>query len=350
MTQENLKEEISLKEFVIKIKEWFLYIVSKWKKILLLSALGSFIGYFYSINKSDIYVAELTFIVENDKPMVLPGSLAPTLGFDIGGSSNEGIFSSSNMIELFKSRRMVEKSLLTAISFNNDSITLADMYKLIEKSNEKKLKTKNKIFPICQNRQKFSRYQDSILGTIYTAIKTDCLNVEQNDKKTSIIKVQMRNKNELFAKYFLDALAQVVSNDYYETKTKKSKMNMMVLKQQTDSVRVELNNAINGIEINKNNNLNSDLKVHKLNPKQQQVDIEINTKVLTELIKQLEISKLAVRKDTPLIQIIDKPILPLPKEFIEKTTGILSGGFLGGFIIIIGFSIIHLVLKNILNI
>ena len=116
-------------------------------------------------------------------------------------------------------------------------------------------------------------------------------------------------------------------------------MYLMVLKQHIVSVRLELNNAINGIVINKNNNLN--LKVNKSNCIQK-FDNDANTKVLTELIKQLEISKLAIRKDRPLIKIIDSPILQLTKEFIEKTSGIL----LGGFIIIFGFSMSHLFLKT----
>ena len=113
---------------------------------------------------------------------------------------------------------------------------------------------------------------------------------------------------------------------------------MMVLQRQIDSVRAELNNILNGIEIVKENtlNLNKDLNIRRLNLKKQQVYIEINTKVLTELTKQLEISKVAVRKDTPLIQVIDSPILPLPKVLFGKIKGITIGGFLAGLLMILG--------------
>jgi uncharacterized protein involved in exopolysaccharide biosynthesis len=336
MTQENLKDEISLKQLILKIKEWFSYLLSKWKIILLFTTIGSIFGYFYSQNKEAIYVAELTFIVENDKPMVLPGSLAPTLGFDIGGSSNEGIFSNTNMIELFKTRRMVEKTLLTTINWGNKNISLADMYIYLNQSENKILDSKNIIFPIDKDRHDYSRKQDSILGTIFKDITKNHLNINLLDNKTSIIKVEMKYKNELFAKYFLEALAKVVSDDYYEIKTKKSKINMLFLQRQTDSVRVELYNAINGKEVEKNDNLNQEININRSSYKKQQVDIDINTKVLTEFIKQLEISKVAVRKDTPLIQIIDRPILPLPKEYLGKTNGILLGAFLAGFLIVFG--------------
>ena len=244
MEKEDLKVEITLKELVLKIKEWFSFILSKWMIISLFSAIGSLLGLFYSLNNKAIYVAELTFTVENDKPMILGSSLASALGFDLAGSNNEGIFSSTNMIELFKSRRMIEKTLLKTVPSNNKIISLADMYHLNNKSNEKIIKTQNILFPINKSRQEFTRLQDSILGVIYNDIKINFLKIDQLDKKTTIIKVEMRYENELFAKYFLDALTQVVSDDYYEMKTKKSKINMMVLQRQTDSVRVELNNSL----------------------------------------------------------------------------------------------------------
>jgi hypothetical protein len=43
-----------------------------------------------------------------------------------------------------------------------------------------------------------------------------------------------------------------------------------------------------------------------------------------------------LRKETPLIQVIDRPILPLPKEKFGKAKGILMGGILAGFLMVLG--------------
>jgi len=43
-----------------------------------------------------------------------------------------------------------------------------------------------------------------------------------------------------------------------------------------------------------------------------------------------------LRKETPLIQVIDRPILPLPKEKFGKAKGILMGGIVAGFLIVLG--------------
>jgi uncharacterized protein involved in exopolysaccharide biosynthesis len=72
------------------------------------------------------------------------------------------------------------------------------------------------------------------------------------------------------------------------------------------------------------------------------VDVQANTAILTELVKQTELAKVTLRKETPLIQIIDRPILPLAKERFGKAKGILSGGILAGF-----FTVLVLILRRI---
>jgi hypothetical protein len=49
---------------------------------------------------------------------------------------------------------------------------------------------------------------------------------------------------------------------------------------------------------------------------QRQVDASIRR--FSELVKQSELAKVTLRKETPLIQIIDRPILPLLKERFGK--------------------------------
>jgi uncharacterized protein involved in exopolysaccharide biosynthesis len=53
------------------------------------------------------------------------------------------------------------------------------------------------------------------------------------------------------------------------------------------------------------------------------------------LVKNLEVSKVTLRKETPLIQVIDAPILPLEKEKIGKLTGTALGGIIGFFLVVI---------------
>jgi hypothetical protein len=158
--------------------------------------------------------------------------------------------------------------------------------------------------------------------------------VAQKDKKVSIISIDMVSTNELFAKYFCEALAVEVSDFYVTSKSKKARMNMDILERQTDSIRRELNGAITGVAVANDNTfmLNPALNVRRAPSARRQVDVQANTTILTELVKQTELAKVTLRKETPLIQVIDSPILPLKKEKVSRLKAIILGGIVAGFI------------------
>ena len=51
-----------------------------------------------------------------------------------------------------------------------------------------------------------------------------------------------------------------------------------------------------------------------------------------EIIKNLELSKITLLNKTPIINIIDKPILPLEEDRKSKSLLGILGAFLGGFL------------------
>lgn len=334
------KDEISLKELLEKVKEWYSYLLLQWKIILLAGFIGALLGLGYSFIKKPIYTASLSFALESSNASGgLSGALglASSLGFDLGGSGG-GIFEGSNLTELFKSRKMVEKTLLMPVDFDGKTISLAEMYIQNKKWREKwdnKPKLIGVQFLPNADRKHFSRSQDSIFGEIYDDLSKHGLMVSQKDKKVDIVTIEVTSKNELFSKYFTEALAKKVGDFYIETKSKKARINMSILERQTDSIRGELNNAIAGVAIANDNTfgLNPSLNVRRTPSARRQVDVQANTAILTELVKQTELAKVTLRKETPLIQVIDRPILPLKKEKVGKAIGILCGGILAGFLV-----------------
>jgi hypothetical protein len=173
------------------------------------------------------------------------------------------------------------------------------------------------------------------------------LSVGQKDKKISIISMDVASSNELFSIYFCEALARQVGKFYVDTKSKKARMNMAILQKQTDSIRAELNGAITGVAAANDETfmLNPAMNVRRAPSARRQVDVQANTAILTELVKQSELAKVTVRKETPLIQVIDRPILPLPKERFGKAKGLLMGWFLAGFLTML-FLIVRRLLKE----
>jgi uncharacterized protein involved in exopolysaccharide biosynthesis len=336
-----VKDEITVNQLVEKSKEWFFYFLSKWKIIVLAGFVGAVIGLSYSFITKPVYTATLSFALEDEKAGGGLGGvlgLASSFGFDLGGSGGS-IFMGSNLTELFKSRQMVEKTLLSAVVVDQKTISLAEMYiqnAKWRKDWNKKPKLASIQFLPNANRKNFTRVHDSILGVIYLNLSKNSLTVAQKDKKISIISIDVFSSSELFAKYFCEALAKEVGEFYVTTKSKKARLNMAILQKQTDSIRGELNRAITGVAVANDNTfgLNPSLNVRRVPSARRQVDVQANTAILTELVKQTELAKVTLRRETPLIQVIDRPILPLKMEKFGKAKGILSGGGLAGLFLV----------------
>lgn len=351
MNEKSTKEEISLKELIEKGKEWYSYFLSQWKIIVLAGVVGIVLGFAYSLNKKPLYTATLSFALEDDKQgggLSSALGLASQFGLNLGGTGGS-IFQGTNLIELFKSRSMVEQVLLKPIVFKGDTISLAEMYIQNEKWRDKWSKNPklSKIqFLHDANRKYFTRAHDSILGVIYENLYKNSLSVGQKDKKVDIITIDFSSANEQFSKVFCETLAKEVGQFYVSTKTKRARTNMEILERQTDSIRRELNNAISGVATANDNtfNLNPALNSPRVPSARKQVDVQANTAILTELVKQTELAKVTFRRETPLIQILDRPILPLKIDRVGKIKGIFLGFFLGEFIVVLG-----LILKKIIG-
>ena len=339
-------DEISLKELIQKIQEWISYLKSQWKLIIGITALGGIIGFGYASFQNTSYLATTTFVLEEDKGGGGGAmSLASSFGFDLGGGGG-GLFTSSNIIELMKSRLVVEKTLLNPIVVGGKEMSLVEYYLQINKIRQswnQKPALANIKFPVNADRTKFSLEQDSILYGISSGLTNNNLVITQKDKKSSILSLTVRTESELFSKFFCEQLLNETSNFYIETKIKKARLNVDILQRQADSIRAELNGAITGVDAASDNvyNLNPAFNVKRTPSTRRQVDVQANTAILTQLVAQLELSKVSLRKETPLVQLIDRPILPLQKDKIGRLKTAELGFFLAGFL-----NILYLVIRR----
>jgi hypothetical protein len=343
-----VNDEISLKELIFKIKEWGSFLKTKQKTILIAGIIGAIIGLTISLFEKPTYKAVLTFAMEEDKGSGGGGGLsgalglASSFGIDLGGAGGSGgAFAASNLAELMKSRLLVEKVLLEPITINGKIISLAEYYIQINELREawdKKPSLKDIQFLPNADMSNFTLQQDSILQQIHTSlIDKEHLSIMQKDKKVTIISIEVTSENELFSKIFCENLAKETSDFYIETKSKKAKINVSVLQKQVDSVKNALSGAITGIAYETDNtyNMNPALNIKGAPSKLMQVDVQANTAILTNIVVQLELAKITLRKETPLIQLIDRPILPLEKEKFGKLKSIILGGFLAGFLYVL---------------
>lgn len=332
--------EITLKEVILKFRSGWKYLLTKWFIIFAASVIGGLIGLTYAYFKQPTYTATSTFVLEDSKGGGLGqyAGLASLAGIDIGGSGAGGIFQGDNIIALYKSRLMIEKALLSTVIINGKKQLLIDRY-INFKNLRKKWKEKDNINTITffGNPQNFNRKQDSIISDLVETFNKKVLNVEKPDKKLNILKVDVVTGDELFSKDFNIELVETVNNFYTETKTKKTAQNVQILQKQADSVKRVLNNSIGGVAsaIDAAPNANPSLITLRVPSQRRQVDVQANTAIYSEIVKNLEVSKLSLLQETPLIQAIDLPVLPLERDKINTLLGLVVGVVLGTFFIIV---------------
>ncbi len=346
------QDEMSLKDLVVKLKGWFDYFKSKWLILVFVTLFGGAVGVIYALLDKPSYVAHLSFVLEDEKGGGGIGGalgLASQFGFDLGVSGG-GAFSEGNLLVLMKSRSLVEKTLLMPIEVNGKPISLVDYYLQTKKAIQKGKSDpalNNIAFPPDPDRSKFTRLQDSILGELYQEVNQQ-ITFLQKDKKVSIITIQVKTGDERFAKELAIRLTEVVSDFYIQTKSKKSHLNVEILTRQVDSIRSELNSAISGVASANDEtfNLNPALNIRRTPSTKRQIDVQANSAILTQLVANLELAKVTQRKETPLIQVIDKPIYPLNIDKMSKRKTAVSGAFLALFAAVVSLLMIRL-LKNI---
>jgi hypothetical protein len=345
---QNAKERLSLKDFLHQSKNCLNYFASKWIFIAIALVIGGALGLTYSFLKKPVYTASCTFVLDASKSGGALGQyagLASMMGVNLGGSGSS-IFQSDNILELYTSRKMIKQTLLTPINADIKGELLIDRYIKFNKLREKwedKPQLKNLNFSSIGNKI-FSRVQDSLLNSIIVNIKKNYLRVTKFNDNVNMIQVEVKAKDEVFAKTFNDNIVKNVNDFYIAYKTKMALQNVMILQHQTDSVKNVLNGAIStsAAVIDATPNLNLTRQILRTPAQRSQVNVEANKAILSELVKNLELAKISYRGETPLLELVDTPVYPL-----EKTTaGKLKYSVISGFLFTIITLLILFINKN----
>ncbi len=345
MSQDNAEktdqnsDELSFKDILFKVRSAVKYLKSRWLTILVAGIIGALVGLAYATFKKTHYTAICTFVLdEGNKGGGLGqyAGLASLAGIDLNAAGGAGMFQGDNIIELYKSRLMIEKALLSDAVFDGKHELLIDRYISFNKLRSR-WKENDHIDNISfsGDPEKFDRKQDSVITDLVDLFNKKVLDVVKPDKKLSIIYVSVVSTDELFARAFVDKLVETVNNFYVQTKTKKTYQNVQILQRQADSVKRELNSSISGVAsaIDAAPNANPTLLAIRVPSQKKQVDVQASTAIYTEIVKNLEISKITLRQETPLIQVIDRPVLPLHNDKIWKIKSTLIGGILAAFML-----------------
>ncbi|WP_293050241.1 Wzz/FepE/Etk N-terminal domain-containing protein [Paludibacter sp.] len=340
-------DEISLQEMLLHLTTIKKKIWNKKWIVIVIAVIGAGIGLTKSVLTKPTYTAKLSFALQDEKGGGMSGlaSLASQFGVSVGGASSA--FGGDNLYELFTSRRLVEQTLLCPTTINGKTTNLLnlyiDTYKLREGwSKSSKPEIQKMAFPLSQDRKSYTRAQDSILQSIYTTItKKPMLTVAQRGKKLSIGDISFVSENEDLSKLFVENLIHETTDFYVYTKTKVSRDNYLKLLHQADSVKAIFNGAVAARASQADAVPNAVRQVASVGVVRSQSNVQVAGATYAEMIKNLEVMKMTINQETPLVQVIDAPVYPLEKQRLGKAKGILIGGFTGGFLAILWFAALY---------
>lgn len=338
-------KEVTIKDIYFKLKDWFSYLLSKWIWIVAAGIICGIIGIIYAWVEKPKYTAELTFILSNNSSSTstLYG-LASEFGIDLSSSSD--VFSDNNIVSLMTSQTMVQKALLQKPPNTNE--TLLNMYVKDEQLDEgwnKKDHTKGS-YPFPNDTSKMNYVQDSLFRDVYKKIEDSYLSVVRPDKDLSIYKVITTSEDEIFSLYLTKYLVEATSKFYIDTKTSVARNNLNMIQHEADSIHDLLNGSIASTAhvYDYTYNLNPALQAQRIPAQEAQLNATALGNAYGEVLKDLEIAKISLQKETPLYQIVDAPEFPLIADKTGRLIGLIVGGFAGGFLMVL-----FLILKKLLS-
>ena len=334
-------ETIKYSELKAVIQRFLNYFISQYKIILYITLITSALGLLYGKLQPSTYKATSTFIVEDKSGKGGGGlsGLASQFGIDVGGltGGGAGLFDGDNILEIIKSRSIIEKVLLTKMEEPSSlkGQTIADYYiqinNLAPSFESKNINVKSLNFASLTEGAKHTIQQDSILYILYSRINKN-LNVEKKSKKSTIITLEVVSGDQVFSKTFAEEVLKQTSELYIDIKTGNLSRSINKIQQKADS----LQNSLTGIyqksfqaeNATKLYNVNSSLRINTSQTEIAARDKTVSSTLYAEVVKNLETLKLSLINQTPVIQVLDTPKYPL---FDQRTPARYS--------LIIGFAI-----------
>ncbi|MGK0364414.1 MAG: hypothetical protein ACI85O_001471 [Saprospiraceae bacterium] len=353
------EDEMSLKDIILLVKDYLEEIKFHWKLIpLCILPIAGFL-LFQAFTTTSVYPARITFMVTEEKGQDL-GSIGGLLGsFGLGGGGDQSESSLEKVLQLFRSRRIIEETFFQKVTIEGRTDMIANFlvetygmgellkpYKVLGFFSKKKwvdeLDDLGTAFKFQGNDiEKFSTNERLMLKVLYVLLVGDAkAGIEPMvgstiDEKSGIMSISLSTVSDDVTYEMLLALYDQLSA-YYIDKTVEKQVKIFEIAQfKTDSINIQLQLADRKLAEFEDGNRNlvwvrGELERNKLNRKMRILEI-----LYGEAIKQLELSDFALRRKTPYVEIIDKPSLPIGSEGASKSKALLIGIVAGTFLALI---------------
>lgn len=337
------KEGMTLIDIIISLKIFFAELYKKKLLIIVMLIIGAVLGFLYSQNSKAKYVSTSTMMLENshNNNGSMSGALALASQFGLMGGGGTSVINEDKLVEIINSESIIKTTLFKKALINSKTDLLANHYMDLFGYTEKFQKNDSlKDFRFLHTQENLTQLENRILKKFHNQITKDFLKVIKS--KSGILNVKVTTTNEEFSNYFNQYLIETLTSFYVNRITDKGRTNVDMIQRRVDSVAGALKVAEYALARWKDANFQLVKAQGMMAEMDLRRNVEVNNSIYIEGIKQLEISKFTLMQDTPFLQVIDQPSLPIePTGKISALKGVLVGIFLGAF-----FSIFYIFIKK----
>ena len=325
-TQSKADDEITLKDIILKIQEWFSIVWPHRTKIIALSLAIGLVAALYTkfIAKPTYSASYQLFFEEEGSGMSSAMRLASSFGLGIGGGSAS---SSTTVQQYLTSRDNISKALREEL----DSGLLVNRYyeKAFEKDEEF---TEEFALKFGANQ----RYTDSIITEITLDLNEEYLGTSL-DEETGVVSFSINGKDESFVYDLAGLLVANTEEAFIDFKKEKSLSAVDAFQGKVDSLELAIDATLRrlGEYEDQNNSLVS--SVDKMKRMRLTIDMEALKVSYGEYIKGLEMSKAELMNLEPPFKYFDAPTFPLYKEDGSAAKAGVFGSVITGFLLVLFF-------------
>lgn len=340
-----MKEELSFAEAVNRLKNIFLFFWSyKWWFIASV-LIGSLLGALYFKTIDSTYKASITFMVKEDEGnSVLSGTISAIMGnFGFGGGSRSK-FNLDKVVALSTSNNIIQKALFDSLQTSSSSKELiADFiikkYDFIEKW--KKSESLISTFKGFETTDSLSIIENAALKSLINLVSgsknKDKLFSSTYSEESTILSFNVNSISDTISLVLAESIYKHLQDFYIFQGIEKAQQTVKNLETKVGVLEKKLGNKEYNLARTKDQNLGIWQAESSVYENQISRDVNINSVMYAELVKNLETARFSLENATPVFQLIDKTDYPIQASVPSVILYILIG-FVIGFLII--FSIV----------
>lgn len=343
---EEINQGFDLKKGLLSLTTFikFLWNIKWW--IIIFSILGGVSFGLKAYLATPVYEAKITFMVKEDEGSSF-GGLVSLLG-NIGmGNVSKSKFNLNKVMAIAGSQKIIIGSILDTVEINNRKDLLGNFiieeYDLVDMWRKKNPRMKGFSRLVNGDSSFIQNQAKKLLYNLIAGEHDDKLFSMGYDKENTIMSLRITSKSEQVSMELVNSIYNKLSVFYIEQSIEKAQKTVDNL----ESKAVSLERALVGKEYGLASTIDRSLGLYRSTdavPQQKlNRDVQINTVMYGEVIKNLEAAKFSLQNSIPIFQPIDEPYYPLKKIVPSLMMYTLVGLLLGAFITV-GFFYIRSIL------